>query len=76
MSVEEAHEVSHNLEEVFKKVFRTSGVELLAHMEPCEPTCCVICRKNNCTVRKQPLSKDILWDAHKISTTSEYSLIK
>jgi len=76
MSVEEAHEVSHNLEEVFKKVFKTGEVELLAHMEPCEPTCCVICRKTDCTVRKQPFTNDIAWDAHKISTTSEYSLIK
>jgi cation diffusion facilitator family transporter len=76
MTVEEAHEVSHNLEELFKKVFKAEEVEILAHMEPCEPTCCMICRKTDCGVRKEPLTREILWDAYKITTASEYSLIK
>ena len=76
LSVVEAHNVSHNLEEIFKKIFKSDAVDILAHVEPCEPTCCIICRKENCKVRKEIHSKDILWNAKTLITESEYSLIK
>ncbi len=76
LSVVEAHNVSHDLENIFKKIFSTGDVELLAHVEPCEPTCCIICRKNDCPVRAEKHSKNILWDVKTLTTESEYSLIK
>lgn len=75
MTVEESHELSHKLEGMFKIIFHTNNVELLAHLEPCEPTCCVICRKDNCTVRKSLFAVEIKWDEKKITSLSEYSLI-
>ncbi len=76
LSVVEAHNVSHELEEIFKVIFKTKDVEILAHVEPCEPTCCVICRKDDCKVRAEKHSKDILWAAKNLISESEYSLIK
>lgn len=76
LTVVEAHNVSHNLEEIFKKIFKSDAVETLAHVEPCEPTCCVICRKTDCTVRAEKHSVDIPWDVKNLTTESEYSLIK
>lgn len=76
LSVVEAHNVSHELEEIFKKIFSTEDVDILAHVEPCEPTCCIICRKENCTVRTVIHSKEIRWDVKNLTTESEYSLIK
>jgi cation diffusion facilitator family transporter len=76
LSVVEAHNVSHELEEIFKKIFKADDVDILAHVEPCEPTCCVICRKEACTVRSEKHSKDVLWDVKNLTTESEYSLIK
>lgn len=75
LSVNESHKLSHNLEEMFKIIFHTNEVELLAHIEPCEPTCCVICRKQDCNVRKKPYEIEIKWDEKKITQHSEYSLI-
>lgn len=74
-TVEEAHKVSHNLEMLFKDIFRIDDVELMAHVEPCEPTCCVICREFDCAVRKEPYSKEAIWDENKITSVSKYSLI-
>jgi divalent metal cation (Fe/Co/Zn/Cd) transporter len=76
LSVVEAHDVSHDLEEIFRKIFGTQKVDTLAHVEPCEPTCCVICRKENCAVRTEKHSKDIQWDVKNLTAESEYSLIK
>jgi cation diffusion facilitator family transporter len=76
LSVVEAHNVSHDLEEIFKKIFGTDDVNILAHVEPCEPTCCVICRKENCSFRAEKHSIDILWDVKNLTEESEYSLIK
>ncbi len=76
LSVVEAHNVSHELEEMFKKIFMSDSVDTLAHVEPCEPTCCIICRKENCTVRAEKHTKDIQWDVKNLTTESEYSLIK
>jgi cation diffusion facilitator family transporter len=76
LSVVEAHNVSHELEGIFKKIFMSDAVDTLAHVEPCEPTCCVICRKADCTVRADKHSKDIPWDVKNLTTESEYSLIK
>jgi cation diffusion facilitator family transporter len=76
LSVIEAHNVSHELEEIFKMVFEAEDVDILAHVEPCEPTCCIICRKDNCTVRSEKHSKNIQWDVKNLTTESEYSLIK
>jgi cation diffusion facilitator family transporter len=76
LSVVEAHDVSHELEEIFRKIFKTDDVEILAHVEPCEPTCCVICRKADCRVRAESHSKDVLWDVKNLTAESEYSLIK
>jgi cation diffusion facilitator family transporter len=76
LSVVEAHNVSHELENIFSKIFSTEDVDILAHVEPCEPTCCIICRKENCAVRAEKHSKDIMWDVKNLTTESEYSLIK
>ena len=76
LSVVEAHNVSHELESIFKKIFMSDAVETLAHVEPCEPTCCVICRKTDCSVRAEKHSKNIPWDFKNLTTESEYSLIK
>ncbi len=76
LSVVKAHDVSHELEEIFKKIFKTDDVDILAHVEPCEPTCCVICRKEDCTVRSEVRSKNILWNVKNLTHESEYSLIK
>ena len=76
LSVVKAHDVSHELEGIFKKIFKTDDVEILAHVEPCEPTCCVICRKVDCTVRSEARSKNILWNVKNLTHESEYSLIK
>ena len=76
LSVVEAHNVSHELESIFRKIFMSDAVDTLAHVEPCEPTCCVICRKTDCSVRSENHSKDITWDVKNLTTESEYSLIK
>ncbi len=76
LSVVKAHDVSHELEEIFKKIFKTDDVEILAHVEPCEPTCCVICRKENCTVRAEAHKINISWNVKNLTHESEYSLIK
>jgi cation diffusion facilitator family transporter len=76
LSVVKAHDVSHGLEEIFEKIFKTDDVDILAHMEPCEPTCCVICRKEDCKVRSEAPSKNILWNVKNLTHESEYSLIK
>lgn len=75
LTVEESHELSHKLDGMFRIIFHTNEVELLSHIEPCEPTCCVICRKEDCKVRKNPFSIEIKWDEKKITSLSEYSLI-
>jgi cation diffusion facilitator family transporter len=75
LTVVQSHELSHKLDGMFKIIFHTNDVELLSHIEPCEPTCCVICRKDNCTVRKKPFEIEIKWDNKKITSLSKYSLI-
>jgi cation diffusion facilitator family transporter len=76
LTVVEAHNVSHELEEIFKKIFKADDVNILTHVEPCEPTCCVICRKEPCAVRAEKHTKDILWYVKNLTSESEYSLIK
>jgi cation diffusion facilitator family transporter len=74
-SVEEAHELTHKIEELFKEIFHTNEIEMLSHIEPCEPTCCPVCMKQDCKVRKSVFTKEITWDKNKIISLSEYSRI-
>jgi len=72
VTIQESHEALHRLEEIVKKTLNTNEVEVLIHMDPCGFQFCKICRMPECPVRKEPKSKEVLWDSKKIVSKASY----
>jgi len=73
-SVNESHQTMYKLEEVLKRVLKTSNVESFIHLDPCNPKCCHICSMPDCKVRHELKSKDVLWDGKKIVSRAAYDI--
>ena len=72
--VNESHDTVSRFEEVFKKVMGTSKVELFIHLDPCNPKCCYLCNMPECTIRNEPASLNIVWDAKKVIALPSYDI--
>ncbi|MFM6975241.1 MAG: cation diffusion facilitator family transporter [Sphingobacteriaceae bacterium] len=46
--------------------------EFFIHADPCLPQCCHYCRMENCPVRQEPQSKDIIWDLEKVTKNQKH----
>jgi cation diffusion facilitator family transporter len=60
-SVEQAHNIEHNIQEVIQHAF-DEQVEVLIHREPCNPDCCFLCGVTDCPERSHPFSGLKKWN--------------
>lgn len=63
-----------NLKKVVQDVLSTE-VELFLQADPCDPECCHYCRKNNCPVRSEKKSVDIIWDYERLVLNQKHYLV-
>jgi len=71
---EESHRTVTKLEEEFKKIFGASKVELFIHLDPCTPRCCYICNMPACSIRREQVNQNIVWDAKKVISLPGYDI--
>jgi len=67
---------SHDAMKVFEdtvKELSNRPIELFVHVDPCEPHCCSICQKNDCSQRKTPSEKRIQWNLENITKNKKHS---
>jgi cation diffusion facilitator family transporter len=72
MNVMDSHLTTHDLEDVFKNLFKTDNVEAFVHIDPCKPECCKLCRMKNCHIRCKDFSEHIIWSEKKIIAKAPY----
>jgi cation diffusion facilitator family transporter len=53
MPMEEAHDLMHRITDAVNDEF-AEQVDVLLHMDPCNPDCCQFCPKDDCAVRSAP----------------------
>ena len=70
MTVEESHNLVELVEKKITASLCTDQVELFIHLDPCNPKCCHICNKPDCTERSEPKSVEIIWNSAKITASS------
>ncbi len=73
LNVHEAHNEIDTLSLLVKNEFGES-VELFVHSDGCLDFSCGICLKADCTVRKHPFSKKIIWDINNISSNNKHQV--
>lgn len=59
-TIEEGHQEVDALEELTRSYFG-DRIELFVHLDACRPYSCSICAKTDCTVRREPFTKQIPW---------------
>ena len=50
----------------------SSSVEFFIHADPCVPECCHYCRMDNCPVRSEPKTRDILWTTENVTRNKKH----
>ena len=73
-NIKESHDTTHKLESIVDSVLEQKEAELLIHLDPCNPKCCFVCSMPECPVRKEPKSKEVLWDGKKIIARAYYDI--
>ncbi len=53
----------------------SSEVELFLQADPCDPECCHYCRKNDCPVRSEEKTVDIIWDYERLVLNQKHYFI-
>lgn len=49
-----------------------SSIEFFIHADPCVPECCHYCRMENCPVRAEPKTTDILWTIENVTRNKKH----
>jgi len=73
LNVHEAHEEIDVLAKLVRKEFGES-LELFVHSDGCMDFSCRICDKQNCSVRKHPVEKKIIWSVKNISDNKKHDV--
>ncbi|MFT3750765.1 MAG: cation diffusion facilitator family transporter [Agriterribacter sp.] len=73
LNVREAHEEIEILSSLVRKEFGET-VELFVHADGCYDFSCRICNKLDCTVRKFPFEKRIIWTVDNISRNTRHDI--
>lgn len=60
LTVKEGHDEVEKLENSVKSQFK-EGFEIFIHTDPCTPSSCKLCLKDNCPVRQQGFEKRTKW---------------
>jgi cation diffusion facilitator family transporter len=71
LNVHEAHKEIDAVAELVKNEYGES-VELFIHSDGCLDFSCKICSKTDCTVRKHPFEKKIVWTMENISSNRKH----
>lgn len=66
--VQQAHAEIDKIDELINQQV-PNNVEFFIHVDPCIPSCCPHCIKEDCAVRQHPFEKRIPWD---LSTAMQY----
>lgn len=61
LTVKEGHTEVEKLESSIASQFK-EGFEIFIHTDPCEPSSCKLCLKNDCSVRQHPFDKRTNWN--------------
>jgi cation diffusion facilitator family transporter len=61
LELNEAHEEMKHIEKLVNREFAGSEVEFFIHMDPCIPSCCHYCLKEECRVRQHAYMGEITW---------------
>lgn len=63
LELNDAHDEMKQIEKLVNKDFAGSGseVEFFIHMDPCIPSCCHYCLKDECAVRSHAFTGEITW---------------
>ena len=61
LELNDAHEEMKDIEKLVNKEFADSEVEFFIHMDPCIPSCCHYCLKDECPVRRHAFTGEIPW---------------
>ena len=73
LNVHEAHNEIDALSALVRKQFGDS-IELFVHTDGCLDFSCGICSKADCTVRKHPFEKKIIWTTQNVSSDQKHRL--
>ncbi len=66
LELNDAHEEMKHIEKLVNKEFAAGEVEFFIHMDPCIPSCCHYCLKDDCTVRSHPFTGEITWTRNNV----------
>lgn len=50
----------------------SSSIEFFIHADPCVPECCHYCRMDDCPVRSEPKTKDIIWTITNVTRNKKH----
>ncbi|MCF8275711.1 MAG: cation diffusion facilitator family transporter [Flavobacteriales bacterium] len=70
-TVEEAHLEIDRIEQLVRENYPES-VEMFIHADPCIPTSCRICTKNDCIVRQSQFEERITWELDTVLRNSKH----
>lgn len=65
ITVQEAHNEVKLMEDLVKQHY-PHGVEMFVHMDPCIPSSCRICKKEDCLVRASKFEERITWELQNV----------
>lgn len=68
------NQVHAEVSEIDKSIGKNIGekTEFFIHADPCVPQCCHYCNVNDCPVRTEPKTKNIIWTANNITENRKH----
>lgn len=73
LNVEQAHKEIESLRNIIQEQFG-SAMEFFVHSDYCIASCCPICIKPDCEVRKHPFTRKIEWDMENVVPNKKHDL--
>lgn len=73
LTVDEGHQEIEDIRLLLTQQHEQS-IEIFIHADPCVPTSCKICDKQNCPVRSEPLRELLTWDLDNAVSNQKHGL--
>lgn len=73
LNIEEGHEEVTLFDELINK-HGDRNIEFFIHMDPCVPSCCTLCSKQNCPERKDEFKQKVKWTLKNVLLNKKHEI--
>lgn len=71
LKLRDSHDEAEKLDKLINQI-KQSDIEFFIHTDPCIPSSCKICQKNDCTVRQNPIEEKIEWKLENVLSNKKH----